>query len=58
MKVKHPEVNKKSVKELRTYLEMKTVGKSRSTVKTHDGEKENGLEAWRVLHEKFEPRAI
>ena len=58
IKSKFPEFDWCKVKELHTYLELKTAGEARQIVKNHGGEDENGLEAWRALHDRYEPRTI
>ena len=37
---------------------MKTASEKRSIVKTHGADEENGKEAWRALHERYEPTTI
>ena len=57
MKIINPAFNGSQVKELHTYSEMMGAGKGRSSVVIHCGE-ENGLEVWRALGERCEPRTV
>ena len=48
----------KQVKERHPYREMNTAGGARRIEEAHYSDEENGLEAWRALHERFGPSTL